>query len=127
MLGACCRVWHDGPYPHRNDKTGALWAPDANAFLCDEHALGGATITLLYEPDASRQTTVRVIGACNVEGDSGGPLAHAELAARLPEELVAIRRDVLENDPGGAGTLLERLARRGLRLATANPGLVACP
>ena len=35
----------------------------AGAFLCDEHALGGATITLLYEPDDSHQTTVRVIGA----------------------------------------------------------------
>ena len=67
-LGIRCRVWHDGPYPHGKGKTGALWAPDADAFLCDEHALGGATITLLYEPDGSKQTTGRVIGAKHVEG-----------------------------------------------------------
>jgi hypothetical protein len=67
-LGVRCRVWHDGPYLHGKGKTGALWAPDADAFLCDEHALGGATITLLYEPDGSKQTTVRVIGAKHVEG-----------------------------------------------------------
>ena len=67
-LGVRCRVWHDGPYPHGKGKTGALWAPDTDAFLCDEHALGGATMTLLYEPDGSGQTTVRVIGAIHVEG-----------------------------------------------------------
>lgn len=50
------------PVPHDKGKTGALWAPDADAFLCEEHALGGATMTLLYEPDDSKQTTVRVIG-----------------------------------------------------------------
>lgn len=66
-LGVRCRVWHEGPYPHGKGKTAALWAPDADAFLCDEHALGGATITLLYEPDGSRRTTVRVIGARHVE------------------------------------------------------------
>jgi hypothetical protein len=47
-------------------RQGALW-PDADAFVCDEHALSGATITLLYEPDYSKQTTVRVIGARHVE------------------------------------------------------------
>lgn len=67
-LGVRCRVWHDGPYTHGKGKTGALWAPDANAFLCDVHALGGATITLLYyEPDGSERTTIRVIGARHVE------------------------------------------------------------
>jgi hypothetical protein len=66
-LGVRCRVWHDGPYIQGKGKTGALWAPDADAFLCDEHALGGATITILYEPDASKQTTIRVIGARHIE------------------------------------------------------------
>ena len=56
-------MWHDGPYPHGKGKTGALWAPDADAFLCDEHALAGATMTLLYEPDGSGTTTIRVVGA----------------------------------------------------------------
>jgi hypothetical protein len=66
-LGVRCRVWHDKPTKHGKGKTGALWAPDADAFLCDEHALGGATITLLYEPDGSHRTTIRVIGALHVE------------------------------------------------------------
>jgi hypothetical protein len=62
-LGVRCRVWHDGPYPHGKGKTAALWAPDSDAFLCDDHALGGATITVLYEADGSKQTSIRVIGA----------------------------------------------------------------
>lgn len=62
-LGVRCRVWHDGPAPRGKRKTDALWAPDTDAFLCDVHALGGATITLLYEPDMSGTTHVRVIGA----------------------------------------------------------------
>lgn len=66
-LGVRCRVWHDAPTSHGKGKTGALWAPDADAFLCDDHALAGAMITLLYEPDQSKQTTVRVIGARHVE------------------------------------------------------------
>jgi hypothetical protein len=66
-LGVRWRVWHDQPTAHGKGKTGALWAPDADASLCDEHALGGATITLFYEPDDSHQMTVRVIGALHVE------------------------------------------------------------
>jgi hypothetical protein len=65
-LGVRCRVWHDGPYPRGKGKTAALWAPDADAFLCDEHALGGATITMLYEAEASGATTVTVVGARHV-------------------------------------------------------------
>jgi hypothetical protein len=67
-LGVRCRVWHDGPSSHGKSKTAALWAPDADAFLCDEHAMTGATMTLLYEPDESGQTTVRVIGASHTIG-----------------------------------------------------------
>ena len=67
-LGVRCRFWHDKPTRHGKGKTAALWAPDADSFLCDDHALGGATITLLYEPDGSKETTVRVIGAKHVEG-----------------------------------------------------------
>jgi hypothetical protein len=66
-LGVRCRVWHDGPYLHGKGKTAALWAPDADAFLCDEHALQGAKMTLLYEPDSSRTTTIRVVAALHGE------------------------------------------------------------
>ena len=67
-LGVRCRVWHDGPAPiSGKGKTAALWAPDAEEYLCDSHAMDGAHITLLFEPDGSKQTTVRVIAATTVE------------------------------------------------------------
>jgi hypothetical protein len=63
-LGIRCRVAHDGPSPvPGKGKTDALWAPDADAYLCDEHALSGANVTILFEPDDSREITVKVIGA----------------------------------------------------------------
>jgi hypothetical protein len=67
-LGIRCRIWHDGksPVPGKT-KTAALWAPDAEAFLCDAHALGGAHITLLFEADTSEEITIKVIGARTVE------------------------------------------------------------
>lgn len=41
-LGVRCRIAHDGPtlFPEKG-KTAALFSPDADAFLCDQHALGG--------------------------------------------------------------------------------------
>jgi hypothetical protein len=67
-LGVRCRVAHDGPGPlPGKGKTDALWSPDADAYVCDSHALGGAYITLLFEPDGSKHTTVRVIAATTVE------------------------------------------------------------
>ena len=39
-LGVRCRVWHDGPYSHGKGKTGALWAPDADAFLWGKRVVG---------------------------------------------------------------------------------------
>lgn len=62
-LGVRCRVWHEpSPVPGKT-KTSALWAPDADAFLCDDHALGGAHITLIFEPNDSGETAIRVIAA----------------------------------------------------------------
>lgn len=67
-LGVRCRIAHDGPtlFPGKG-KTAALFAPDAEAYLCDQHALGGATITLLFEPNRSKETTIRVIAGTTVE------------------------------------------------------------
>jgi hypothetical protein len=63
-LGIRCRIAHDGPSPVLGKgKTDALWAPDADAYLCNEHALSGAHVTLLFEPDHSQEITVKVIGA----------------------------------------------------------------
>jgi hypothetical protein len=67
-LGVRCRIAHDGPtlFPKKG-KTAALFAPDAEAYLCDHHALSGAVITLLYEPNASKETTIKVVAATTVE------------------------------------------------------------
>jgi hypothetical protein len=67
-LGVRCRIAHDGPslFPSKG-KTAALFSPDADAYLCDQHALGGAHITLLFEPDGSKRTTIKVIAAQTIE------------------------------------------------------------
>ena len=67
-LGVRCRVWHDDAAPVAGKgKTAALWAPDAEAYLCDKHALGGAHMTLLFEADDSKQTTIKVVAASTIE------------------------------------------------------------
>lgn len=55
-LGVRCRVWHD-EHPTKT-KTSAVWAPDADAYLCDEHASSGGTVRLSFEPDNSGEITV---------------------------------------------------------------------
>jgi transcriptional regulator with XRE-family HTH domain len=62
-LGVRCRVWHEPSPIQGKSKTSALWAPDSDAFLCDSHALGGAHITLIYEPNESGETALKVIAA----------------------------------------------------------------
>lgn len=62
-LGVRCRVWYEPSSVPGKKKTSALWAPDADAFLCDHHALTGAHITLIFEPNNSNETSVRVIAA----------------------------------------------------------------
>jgi hypothetical protein len=67
-LGVRCRVSHSGAAPVAGKaKSYALWSPDADAFLCDQHAMGGAHVTILFEPDNSKQTTVKVIAAAHAE------------------------------------------------------------
>lgn len=60
-LGVRCRVWHN-EHPTKK-KTSALWAPDADAYICDYHALGGARITLVFEPNTSDKITILVFAA----------------------------------------------------------------
>jgi hypothetical protein len=84
-LGVRCRVWHEpSPIPGKS-KTAALWAPDSDAFLCDEHALGGAYITLIYEPNKSGETAVKVIAAPYAE-DRRTPIRHEPRAHTKPGE-----------------------------------------
>lgn len=58
-LGVRCRVWYD---THKTKGQGsAVWSPDADAFLCDKHATQGADMTLVFVPNTSGTTTLRVI------------------------------------------------------------------
>jgi hypothetical protein len=47
----------------RKPDTSAIWAPNANAYVCDAHARSGARITVLYEANDSGRIELRVQGA----------------------------------------------------------------
>ena len=69
QLGVRCRVAHRGQtagFPQK-DRASGLWSPDADAYLSDEHALGGAHVTLLFEPSNSQETTIKVIANATSE------------------------------------------------------------
>jgi hypothetical protein len=83
-LGVRCRVWHEpSPIPGKT-KTSALWAPDSDAFLCDLHALGGAHITLIFEPTDSGETALKVIAA-PYSDDRRTPIRHEPRASSRTE------------------------------------------
>src|SRR4051812_44268839 len=83
-LGVRCRIAHDRAAPIAGKgKTDALWSPDADAYVCDAHAVGGAHVTLLFEPDASKQTTVKVIAATTVEERTTQIKPHRDPVGRL--------------------------------------------
>jgi hypothetical protein len=50
----------------RPPQADAWWSPNANAYLCDEHARSGARITLVYEPTDTGRVETRVYA---VEGE----------------------------------------------------------
>lgn len=67
-LGVRCRIAHDGPSPFpAKGRSAGLWAPDAEAYVCDAHALGGVHMTLLFEPNKSKETTIKVIATHTVD------------------------------------------------------------
>lgn len=61
-LGLRCRVWQEPSPVDGKHRTDALWAPDTDAFLCDDHAMGGMNLTLLVEPNGTGKNLIRVIG-----------------------------------------------------------------
>jgi hypothetical protein len=83
-LGVRCRVWHEPSPIAGKSKTSALWAPDSDAFLCDQHALGGAHITLIFEPNDSGETAVKVIAAPYAD-DRRTPIRHKPRGGSRPE------------------------------------------
>lgn len=44
----------------RRPDTSAIWAPNTEAFLCDEHAGQGLIVTVLLEPTTSGEIETRV-------------------------------------------------------------------
>lgn len=53
----------------RRKDTGASWAPNLPAFLCDVCANSGASLTVLFEPNKSKVVKFIVIGV-----KSGSPV-----------------------------------------------------
>jgi hypothetical protein len=49
----------------RKPDTSAIWAPNANAYVCDVHARSGARVTLLYEATDSGRVEIRVQGTAD--------------------------------------------------------------
>jgi hypothetical protein len=47
----------------RRSDTSAIWAPNANAYVCDTHSRSGASITLIYEATDSGRIETRAQGA----------------------------------------------------------------
>jgi len=47
----------------RRKDSGADWAPDTEACFCTKHAVEGADIVVLYEPNLSKEVTVSVTAA----------------------------------------------------------------
>jgi hypothetical protein len=46
----------------RRPDTTAIWAPNTEAYVCDHHAMAGARLTLLFEPDSGGEVEVSVLG-----------------------------------------------------------------
>ena len=46
----------------RYENTNAVWAPNLDAYLCDEHANGGLLITIVLSPTSDGRVTTHTIG-----------------------------------------------------------------
>jgi formate-dependent phosphoribosylglycinamide formyltransferase (GAR transformylase) len=51
----------------RRPNTSAIWAPNTTAFVCNQHAVTGARITVVFEPTATHHVDVHVYGATHRE------------------------------------------------------------
>lgn len=50
----------------RRPDTSAIWAPNTEAFLCDDHAAGGLRVTVILEPTGTGEIETRVFSAGNI-------------------------------------------------------------
>lgn len=44
-------------------QSDAWWSPNANAYVCDKHAKGGARVTLIFEANDTGKVETRVYAA----------------------------------------------------------------
>jgi hypothetical protein len=62
QIGLRVRVAHSGASPFPNKKrTDAIYAIESDAYLCDNHALGGGTYLIAFEADNSKDVTIDVL------------------------------------------------------------------
>jgi hypothetical protein len=83
QFGVRCRVAHGGatPFPEKR-RTDAMFSIEGAAFLCDRHALGGGSMTLVFTPNASQEAALVVASGENISDERVKPI-------RQPFELVA--------------------------------------
>lgn len=56
----------------RRPDTSAIWAPNTDAYLCDEHATGGAEIELAYRPKRTKRLELST--RSDYRGTTGTPV-----------------------------------------------------
>ncbi len=59
----------------RRPDTSAIWAPNCNAYLCDEHADQGYVINITLTPDNARNITTNVSASRQVASRTT-PITH---------------------------------------------------
>jgi hypothetical protein len=61
----------------RRPDTSAIWAPNTEAFLCDEHASMGLRITVILEPTNTRSIETTVVGISQTNVERTTPISKA--------------------------------------------------
>ena len=74
----------------RRPDTSAIWAPNMEAFVCDEHAITGARIHVLYEATSSGEIETHVHGWASEPARTTEIRQHAQ---KLAEDLSDAARD----------------------------------
>lgn len=78
VIPNCTKVAHHnfGVRLRRPDTT-AIWAPNTEAFLCDEHASMGLRITVILEPINTGTIETTVVGVSEPTSERITPIINA--------------------------------------------------
>jgi hypothetical protein len=61
-IGVRCRIAHsDTPPIPEKKRTDALFSVEADAYLCDDHALAGVAMTLTIAPNRAEEASLAVV------------------------------------------------------------------